>query len=53
MANAGDNTISIIDTASNTVTDTVKIRGGPNGIAITPDGTKLYAVTGSTLVMSM
>src|SRR5580704_167769 len=42
IANFNDNTISIIDSATNTVTATVKVLGTfPEGVAVTPDGSKV------------
>jgi YVTN family beta-propeller protein len=38
----GGNTVTVIDTATNTVTATVPVGGGPSGVAITPDGTRVY-----------
>ncbi|AKB22332.1 beta-propeller fold lactonase family protein [Methanosarcina sp. WH1] len=35
-------TVSVIDTATDTVTDTVKIGEEPSGIAVSPSGTKVY-----------
>jgi len=35
-------TISVIDTATNTVTATVNVGIGPLGVAVIPDGTKVY-----------
>src|SRR5260221_6257510 len=35
-------TVSVIDTASNTVVATVAVGSGPFGVAITPDGTRAY-----------
>ena len=37
-----NNTVSIIDTATNTITATITGFSSPCGIAITPDGTKVY-----------
>ena len=42
VTNNGDNTISVIDTSSNTVVATVHVGAGPEGVAISPDGTRLY-----------
>ena len=36
MANGADGTVSVIDTASNTVVDTVRVGYGPFGVAMTP-----------------
>jgi uncharacterized protein (TIGR03437 family) len=42
VANNGDNTVSVIDTSSNTVVATIHVGSGPEGVALTPDGTRLY-----------
>jgi YVTN family beta-propeller protein len=42
VANGDDNTVSVIDTATNKVTATVPVGSGPSKVAITPDGTKVY-----------
>jgi YVTN family beta-propeller protein len=42
ITNINDNTVSVIDTASNTVTATVPVGNGPNGVAVTPDGAQVY-----------
>src|SRR5665647_213284 len=44
VTNSGDNTVSIIDTSKNNVTDTVNFGAPyyPSGIAFSPDGTKAY-----------
>ena len=44
--------ISVIDTVSNTVTDTTNIGGYPGEVAATPDGTKIY-VTDSGIASNM
>jgi YVTN family beta-propeller protein len=55
VANQGDGTVSVIDTASLSILATIPVRGsgtsegGPNGIAITPDGSRAY-VTLSNVV---
>jgi YVTN family beta-propeller protein len=36
------NTVSVIDTATNTLASTVEVDSGPSGIAITPDGAFAY-----------
>src|SRR5664280_2261313 len=38
----GTDSISVIDTATNKVTATVNVGREPRGIAVTPDGTKVY-----------
>jgi YVTN family beta-propeller protein len=43
VANSGDNTISIIDTATNTVVGSpIQVGTRPTGVAVTPDGKKVY-----------
>jgi len=44
VTNSGSNTVSIIDTATNTVTATVPAGNYPFGVAVTPDGTTVYVV---------
>ncbi|TVL91300.1 IPT/TIG domain-containing protein [Streptomyces sp. SAJ15] len=47
VTNSGGDTVSVIDTATNTVTGTVTVGAAPWGVAIHPDGTRAY-VTNST-----
>ncbi|MCO5383738.1 MAG: hypothetical protein NHB15_18045 [Methanosarcina barkeri] len=42
MTNYGSNNTSVIDTATNTVIDTVNVGTNPFGVAVTPDGSKVY-----------
>ena len=42
ITNYDDQTVSVIDTVTNTVTDTVPVGRDPYGIAVSPDGTKAY-----------
>ncbi len=42
ITNSGDNTVSVIDTATNTVTATVTGLNNSYGVAVAPDGTKVY-----------
>lgn len=44
VTNDDSNTVSVIDTATNTVTFTIGVGAAPAGIAITPDGSTLYVV---------
>src|ERR1017187_594599 len=46
VANFGSNSVSVIDTSSNTVVATVGVGSQPNGVAITPDGTRAYVANG-------
>jgi YVTN family beta-propeller protein len=40
--NDNDNTVSVIRTATNTVVKSIPVGTFPNGVAVTPDGTKVY-----------
>ena len=53
VTNFSDNTVSVIDTATNTVVATVAVGNGPEGVAVTPDGTKVYVAntTGNVSVI--
>jgi len=42
ITNYGSNEVSVINTATNRVTATIPVGAGPEGIVITPDGTKVY-----------
>ena len=42
MTNFGSNTVTLIDTATNTVDPTLTAGANPESIAITPDGTTAY-----------
>lgn len=42
VTNAVSNTVSVINTTSNTVVDTIPVADGPSGIAVTPDGGHAY-----------
>jgi YVTN family beta-propeller protein len=42
VANDGSGTVSVIDTATNTVVATVPVRNNPTGVAVTPDGAHAY-----------
>ena len=37
-----NNTVTVIDTASNTVKATISVKGEVGGVAVAPDGSKLY-----------
>jgi YVTN family beta-propeller protein len=39
---AGDNSVSVIDTATNTVIATIPVGKSPIGVGVTPDGSKVY-----------
>jgi YVTN family beta-propeller protein len=42
VPNAYDDTVSVVDTATNTVTDTIAVEDGPLWVAISPDGATAY-----------
>jgi YVTN family beta-propeller protein len=42
VTNSGDNTVSVIDTASNAVTDTIPAGNSPYEISASPEGKKIY-----------
>ena len=42
ITNGGSNTVSVIDTATNSVTATVPVGSSPYGAAVNSDGTKVY-----------
>ncbi|MDR3661731.1 MAG: Ig-like domain-containing protein [Mycobacterium sp.] len=42
VSNSASNTVSVIDTATDTVTATIAVGTSPLGVAITPDGTRAY-----------
>lgn len=44
VTNRNDNTVSVIDPATNTAVKTIPVGGGPSGIAVTPNGAFAYVV---------
>jgi YVTN family beta-propeller protein len=42
VTNVGDDTVSVIDTGTNTVTNTIPVGSAPHGITVSPDGSKVY-----------
>jgi YVTN family beta-propeller protein len=54
VANASDNTVSVINTATNTVAGLpIPVGSYPNWVAITPDGTQAYVVNGNSNTVSV
>ncbi len=49
VANSSDGTISVINTGSNTVTDTHTVGSAPNGMAFSPDGQLAYVGQGDNI----
>ena len=43
ITNSNSNNVTVIDTATDTVTATVNVAATPAAVAVTPDGTKVYA----------
>jgi YVTN family beta-propeller protein len=48
ITNQGSDTVSVIDTANNTVAVTVPVGSGPYGVAVSPDGTKAYVTNSAS-----
>ena len=46
-------TVSVIDTANNTVTATVNVGSNPRGVAVTPAGTRVYVANGGSDTVSI
>jgi YVTN family beta-propeller protein len=42
VTNLLSNTVSVIATATNTVSATIAVGDHPEGVAVTPDGSKVY-----------
>jgi len=53
VAQESANTVSVIDTATNTITATVPVGSTPRGVAITPSGTSAYAVNSLSNTVSV
>jgi YVTN family beta-propeller protein len=49
----GDNTVGVLDTATNQVTKTIPIPTGPHGLVITPDNKWVYASSDGDSVVSV
>jgi uncharacterized repeat protein (TIGR01451 family) len=53
VPNEGSHTVSVIDTASNTVTATIPVGASPFGVAVTPDGAFVYVVNNDSHTVSV
>ena len=42
ITNSGDSTVSVINVATNTVTATITVGTYPDGVSVSPDGSKVY-----------
>jgi len=51
ITNYDSGTVSVIDTATNKVTATVSVGGSPYGVAVSPDGSKVYVTTDTVSVI--
>jgi|SRR6516225_4903775 YVTN family beta-propeller protein len=48
VANLRSNTVSVLNTATNTVTATIPVGSSPLGVAVSPDGTRVYVANSSS-----
>ncbi|MCE5213376.1 MAG: beta-propeller fold lactonase family protein [Methanobacterium sp.] len=53
ISNRIDNTISVIDIKTNTVTANIPVGYNPQGVAFTPDGSKVYVANSSSDTVSV
>ncbi len=53
VTDISSNTVSVIDTATNTVVATIPVGVNPFGVAITPDGTRAYVTDVSSNTVSV
>ncbi|MFD3422577.1 IPT/TIG domain-containing protein [Streptomyces decoyicus] len=53
VANRGSNTVSVIDTATDTVSSTIPTGAGPSFVAISPDGTRGYVTVSDDGLVSV
>ncbi len=53
VTNYSSGTVSVIDTASNTVTATLAVGSGPERVAFTPDGSKAYVTNSLSNTVSV
>ena len=53
VSNGKDGTVSVIDTQTNTITNTIAVGKRPWNMAITPDGKKLYVANGRSNSVSV
>lgn len=45
ITNEGNDTVSVVNTVRNTVIATIPVGQGPKGVAVTPDGSRVYIVS--------
>ncbi len=53
ITNGGSNTVSVINTATDTITAVVSVGSTPYGVAVSPDGTKVYVANRGSNTVSV
>ncbi len=53
VANASSDTVSVVDTATNTVTTTIGVGDTPAGVAVSPDGATVFVTNANDDTVSM
>jgi YVTN family beta-propeller protein len=53
VTNFGANTVSVIDTVTNTVVATIPVGTNPHGVAVSPDGSKVYVTNTNGYTVSV
>ncbi|WP_319436181.1 beta-propeller fold lactonase family protein [Mycobacterium sp. RTGN5] len=53
VVNNSDGTVSVINTATNSVTATIPVGSGPQQVAVSPDGTRVYVTNGASNTVSV
>src|SRR6185295_20375691 len=53
VTNSGDDTVSVIDPANNTVVATITVGDEPGGVAVTPNGTFVYVANQNSNTVSV
>ena len=53
ITNSFDGTVSVINVATNTVTATIAVGSGPEGVSVSPDGSKVYIANYSAATVNV
>ncbi len=53
VANAGANSVSVINTGTNTLVATIPVGSNPVNLAVTPDGTRVYVTNAESNSVSV
>ena len=53
ISNGSSNTVSVVSTATNTVTATIPAGAAPYGVGVTPDGSKVYVTNNGSNTVSV